>query len=514
MQSPLKGEHAGWTGMQTSDEPPRTVERKRKGKGVDIMKASMPTPPSHQQTQLPTPETLRRSGRTTRKLDTQHEPAIVQLPTPQTQRTRRHIQAPTAEVEGPSPSGHTTFFLSSSATAASGAASNSERLRRRPGLTFAQQMGLITTASSGPLTANSRGVGVGIGGHKTGGHGKVDQIASSSRTDENPFLVHSGLGAPMGLASPGAITSHRPVEPDSDKEAKGFSMLSSPQPRRSPRLASPMPSARLCKPTLQPSPLTGLLSPPPTGHARRVGVSTAGGRTKALTRAEKEAKDRAHREAETRRRMLDVDDNPFLVKPGEPSTRRPGPKVNEDLPTVTYVFRGAKKVFANPLYPSRAPFPQAELHPEDEDFEPHPLPRPKLLWPTGPSPSKRINLDAAVRTPSPGVEVSPPSSPVSTPTVSRRFGRAGLSENSLELENDPENIFSDDEGELILRNSQAHGEEHDEEELPTRRGLLFGAGAVGKAGTRLGHGAKRGLDVNAQAEEEARGKRSRGLMRL
>ncbi|OCF40660.1 hypothetical protein I317_05509 [Kwoniella heveanensis CBS 569] len=528
MQSPLKESQTylqpGWTGVKRHDDAPRTVERKRKGRGVDVI-SSLPTPPSQQMSHLPTPETVRR------KADSHpHASSSTQLPTPQTQRTRRRAPPPSSsELEAePSPSGHTTFFLSSAA-ASSSSITRPEKVRRRPGLTFAQQMGLIS--SSNTSVSGSKGIGVGIGGHKNAGHVKVDQIGSNvslPTIDENPFLVSSALGAPVGLASPGAITDHQPTEPDSDSDAEGAPMLCSPsRPRRSPRLASPSPSANITKSVLPSSAATGLLSPPPTKHAPRIGIVGANGTKKPVTREEKVARERASREAEERRRMLDLEDNPFLVKPGEPSTRRPGPIIDEDLPTVTYVFRGAKKVFANPLYPSRAPFPQAELDPEEDEFEPHPLPKPKLLWPSGPSPSKRINLEAA-RTPSPDPEISPPSSPVATPTISRRFGREALQGESLQLKNDPSSIFSDDEGEVIMRNARGHGHgnehehEHEEEEMhiPSRRGLLFGGAfagglhgqkgvkrSIGDSSTGQGHG-------HAQGGEESRAKKAKGLLRL
>ncbi|WVQ95946.1 hypothetical protein IAU59_003045 [Kwoniella sp. CBS 9459] len=540
MESPLKGSQIylqpGWTGIKQQEDAPRTVERKRKGRGVDVI-SSLPTPPSQHTSHLPTPETVRRSARTTRKADSQpHASGSTQLPTPQTQRTRRRqpISKSTELEAQPSPSGHTTFFLSSAA--ASSASARPEKVRRRPGLTFAQQMGLVSTSSAS--STGSRGVGVGIGGHKNAGHGKVDQIGSTMplpTVDENPFLVSSALGAPVGLASPGAITAHRPTEPDSDSDAEGAPMLCSPSRLRgSSRLGSSSPSTKISKPVLPLSAGTGLLSPPPTRHAPRIGVISPNGTKKTVTREERAARERARREAEERRRMLDLEDNPFLVKPGEPSTRRPGPIIDEDLPTVTYVFRGAKKVFANPLYPSRAPFPQAELDPEEDEFEPHPLPKPKLLWPTGPSPSKRINLEDA-RTPSPDPELSPPSSPVATPTISRRFGREAVRSESLQMKNDPSTIFSDDEGEVIMRNARGngHGNHHDhddgheheheneEEEMPipSRRGLLFGSLGGGSDGQK---GVKRALGESVfghshghvNAAEESRAKKARGMLRL
>ncbi|WRT69799.1 uncharacterized protein IL334_006790 [Kwoniella shivajii] len=518
MQFPLKGtqHQTGWTGS-TYQDAPRTIERKRKGRGVDIIgTSSLPTPPSRS-THLPTPETIRRSSRPRKPIEpVASSSTSAHLPTPQTQRTRRKLSpSPSVLIEGeaiPSPSGHTTFYLSST----NPSSSRPEKIRRRPGLTFAQQMGLLTNTNNG----RGVGVGVGMGGHKAGNHGKVDQIGHQTsnmtvtvtKADENPFYVSSsesglGAGAPLTLASPGLITSHRPGEEDFDSDTDNVPTLCSPKPRRSPRKQSPSPNHHL-SPQSQESTIPihfsssiGLLSPPPTKHAPRIGINTPGKMVKGVTR--EEAKKRMEREKE----MLDYEYNPFLTKPGESSKRSPGPVVNEDLPTVTYVFRGSKKVFANPLYPSGAPFHPAELDPEDDEFEPHPLPQPRLLWPTGPSPSKsKLRM---MRTPSPELDVSPPSSPVSTPTTSRRFGKSAL---SLEHEKDSENhegVYSDDEGELMMRNVRAHLTEEDhehEEDLPSRRGLLFG----GHGSTK---GMKRGLG-EVESEISSRGKKSRGLLRL
>ncbi|WWC65929.1 uncharacterized protein I303_108551 [Kwoniella dejecticola CBS 10117] len=511
MQFPLKGQQHHQNGWTANSDIPRTVERKRKGRGVDIISSSLPTPPSH--THLPTPETIRRSGRPRKPAAVDSAVSSVHLPTPQTQRTKRRLSPPRSTIEEepiPSPSGHTTFFLANHASSST----RPEKIRRRPGLTFAQQMGLLTNSKNG--------VGVGMGGHKSANHGKVDQIGSTTHVslptkDDNPFLV-SGLGAPVPLASPGHITIHRPGEDDFDSETEGIQpLVPSPLPRRGPRLASPSPSTSLAKMSTSIKSPSGLLSPPPTKHAARIGLfqaSSSSSKPKAMTR---EQMARRKKEEE----MLDYEDNPFLVKRGECSTRAPqsrGPIVDEDLPTVTYVFRGSKKVFANPLFPSNAPFPRAELHPDDDEFEPHPLPKPKLLWPTGPSPSKS-KIRELVRTPSPDREgISPPSSPVSTPTTSRRFGHTALARtpHGSKERVAEEGIYSDDEGEVMMRNIRGHGvEENHDEELPSRRGLLFGAGARAGVGLNMGSkGTKRALGGIGGEDADSRGKKPRGIFRL
>ncbi|WWC95466.1 hypothetical protein V866_002330 [Kwoniella sp. B9012] len=522
MQSPLKGSQlqSGWTDSHKyqNQDGPKTVERKRRGRGVDIISSSLPTPPSQSSSHLPTPETVRRSARPRKPLP----PSTTQLPTPQTQRTKRRLSPSTILEEReeeeepiPSPSGHTTFFLSNQSNASS-SCSRPEKIRRRPGLTFAQQMGLLNTG---------KGVGMG-GGHKSGihVHGKVDQIGGvdkekereGSVKEENPFLVSGsglGLGAPIPMRSPGQITIHQPSGPGGDEE--GFNSDTEGQPplaaRRSPRLASPMPSGKTHPTLAQSISPTGLLSPPPTKHAPRIASSSS--KAKGITRQEN-----ARRKKEME--MLDYESNPFLLKPGEPSTRIPktkGPIVDEDLPTVTYVFRGSKKVFANPLYPSNTVFPRSELDPEDEDFEPNPLPKPKLLWPTGPTPSSSKNQRERERTPS----RSPPSSPVSTPTRSTRFGNSDLSLSvgpKGKAQDEGEGIYSDDEGELMMRDIRTeehadtdnHGHAELQDELPSRRGLLFGGGIGGSTNTNKGV-KRREVD---EGDLGGRGKKARGILRL
>lgn len=128
--------------------------------------------------------------------------------------------------------------------------------------------------------------------------------------------------------------------------------------------------------------------------------------------------------AAKRQEMMD-EDNPFVAKPGE--IHRPKPLNTERGPFVTYVFRGAKRTFANPFVPPNAPYPAADLDVSDVDYDPHPCPPPKLLWPTS------------------DPETSPASSaaPVSTP-------RRRVLSDTMDVDSD-------------------------EEQMPVRRGLLFGA---------------------------------------
>ncbi|OXG51597.1 hypothetical protein J010_02189 [Cryptococcus neoformans] len=457
MQSPLKG--TGRPGIITSFDETRAIKRRR-GRNVDVIGA-MPTPRSRQ---LPTPETVRRPSKSKVSQD---EPTLSsQLPTPQTQRRRRHASPKSGDAFPASPSGQTTFSL-----ATNHPTSRSEISRRRPGLMFAQQMGLISSSIS-------RGVGVGMGGHRIGQQ-KVDLVQAIH--EDNPFLVSKAdeqtLNVPVGLASPGAITTYRPGDLSSDSEDDAEPLCSPTHLKQSPARTQPSSSIRLSLVY----DASGLLSPPPTKPAPRIADPNS---KTVLTRAEHAAKIASRRKVEERRQMLDMEHNPFLVKPGEPSTRRAGPIVDEDQPTVTYLFRGAKRVFANPLWNSKMPFPRAELPPEDDDFEPHPLPKPKLLWPEGPSPSKRINLEKVTRssTSSPSCIAghSRESSPVATPTILRRFGGTSLSTDSPNPLGVGQSAFTDDENDLSHQDAEGESDfepEEQEEELPVRRGLLFsGAG--------------------------------------
>ena len=305
-----------------------------------------------------------------------------------------------------SPSGHTTFFLSAASSARPEGA-----IRRRPGLTFAQQMGLLSqnassTSPSNPTSINfggRLGVGVGMGGTRSSGHGKVDQItfgrlAGPISQDQNPFLDTR----PVGLASPGATTTHRPH--------KSFA---SPLEVRAPRAA--------------------MLSPPSTRKITRF-------------RTPPQVTER-QRKKEEMKRMMDAESNPFLAHPGELiHPGRAGLLVDESRPTVTYVFRGAKKVFANPFLRPDQPFPAADLDPEDDEFEPHPCPAPRLLWASGEGSSSR--------------EQSPPTSPIATPSFSRRDQRGAHPDVDMER---TKHAFTDEEA----------IESESEEEFPARRGLLF-----------------------------------------
>ena len=283
---------------------------------------------------------------------------------------------------------------------------------------------------------------------RSGGH-QVDKIALglTGSLDDNPFII-PGSAAAIALASPGRATRHRPamVSPQNDNSA-------SPRTRpRSARLGSP--------PIISADPVhssTSLLSPPGTSRTNRTRPTPIP--SSPATRAQKAKQERLLR-------MRDEDDNPFLIKPGQKAVHRPRQIVDETRETVTYVFRGAKKIFANPFIPHDLPVEGSDLRVEDEDFEPHPCPPPRLLWPTAPewvetprrgrkviqqstSQHRLLSEDA----------VSPPSSPMPMMTPGGPH--------------DSTRYVSDDE---FLPET-----EEEDDHVPVRRGLLFGPSATIKA---------------------------------
>jgi hypothetical protein len=222
----------------------------------------------------------------------------------------------------PSPSGRTTFVL-----AHAHGESSTISVRRRPGLLFAQHMGLLAgpsaSGSSQPAKLGARlGAGIGMGGGLRQTH-----------HDDNPFLDAPSTVGPSSSAD-------RAVPPSPDRFTSYV-----PQALRlsAERSLSPHPRAR------------------PRKHAR--------------------LPDRVARPA-----LVDDPNNPFVARTGEVVRARP---TSEDHPLVTYVFRGAKRVFANPFIHPSTSYPPAELDPSHEDYDPHPCPPPRLLWPSKePSPPK------------------------------------------------------------------------------------------------------------------------------
>ena len=453
---------------------------------------SLPTPPrSRHRVQLPTPETDRRPSKRLAKPTSTTLASTSTLPTPQTLPRPPRSKPVTVqnETEPPSPSGHTTFFLSSNASSSSQHRGEAT-IRRRPGLTFAQQMGLSST-QAGPSTTGGGGstvsgasggfggrlgVGVGMGGTRSGGH-KVDQI-TIGRLDEsveldNPFVVPGCVAAwisPNGLNTPGRSTHHRPAIMGDDGEDDVDHVSSPTRPRRKvigKGLQSP--------PVLVTDPVnstTSLLSPPPTQKALRFGPVPPSPRATARQTA-RQAR------AEMLRQMRDEDSNPFLVKPGSrPAPRSAEPIVDESRPTVTYVFRGAKKVFANPFADGDLAIAGSDLDPEDDEYEPHPCPNPKLLWPVQPRLRQDEKRDGEgselMRTP--GRRLISGNTHVSE-DVSPRSHRGGGGDGHGHGRGHDRGHMSDKD---FVR--EMHGGALDEP-IPVRRGLLFGPGSMAKRGT-------------------------------
>ncbi|KAL1412552.1 hypothetical protein Q8F55_000298 [Vanrija albida] len=394
-------------------EAPRTVERRRRGRGIDVMTAH-PTPPrSHEQGHLPTPVTERRSvkhhgGKGAR--------SSTVLPTPQTLPRKVASRADSgsdsaASLSPPSPSGHTTFFLSSTS------ATSSDRVAhgRRPGLLFAQQMGL----AAGPSTTctvkfgGRLGAGVGMGGGvRNAAHGPIDKISLGSALEDNPFID-----------TPQLADSKRRVASSTNP----FISLSPAPP-----LASPGPETNYIPQLLRPS-AERSVSPNPPHHVDELQAITTPTRPKTVVNPPLlSARDDTTppRTRAPRRELMDLDDNPFISKPGE--VVKPHP-TSEDRPLVTYVFRGAKKVFANPFVHPSTRYPASELDVSHPEFDTHPCPPPRLLWPTDDASNKR------------------------------RLPRV----ESMEMEVDA-GVFSEDDDEFMAASS-------DSDDAPTvRRGLLFG----------------------------------------
>ncbi|KAJ7743549.1 hypothetical protein B0H14DRAFT_3897634 [Mycena olivaceomarginata] len=85
--------------------------------------------------------------------------------------------------------------------------------------------------------------------------------------------------------------------------------------------------------------------------------------------------------------LRDSPDNPFLASPLGPQdelvvNESPSDALQEEKPTMAFVFRGVRRSFPNPYYnPSRtSPNPNAQLPPEHPDFEPEERGVRKLLF--------------------------------------------------------------------------------------------------------------------------------------
>ncbi|BEJ13499.1 hypothetical protein CspHIS471_0306730 [Cutaneotrichosporon sp. HIS471] len=378
-----------------SIDPPRSAERRRRGRGVDVMSA-MPTP-EKPRLHLPTPVTQRR--RTDTLAPSDH--TGIHLPTPQTLPRKRG--SPSTE-DPASPTGHTQFFFAQSAAEPSEPA---ERVppRRRPGLMFAQQMGLTQADGTSDIKFGARlGVGVGMGGVMRSSHGPVvDKVTVDHQ--ENPFLVQPSSSRTANPFLSWSSSQSRPVPPTPGTETSYVPQALRPSEERS-------------------------LSPHPR---RRPRVPVGLDRTSEALAA-----------AARRQAMMD-EDNPFIAKPGEVVRANP---TREDSPHVTYVFRGSKKVFANPFFPPETEYAPSQLDPTHPDFDPHPCPKPRLLFPT------------------PAIPVAP--STQAEPETPPRTHRTLTGFQSMDVDQGP--IGDDDD----LQADLVDDSDEEEEEMPARRGMLFG----------------------------------------
>lgn len=466
-----------------------------------MLTSSLPTPPhSRSNTQLPTPETIRQPRKSLPSQSQATSISVSFLPTPQT--LPRHRKSPTSNVSRAlSPSGQTTFIHSAATTdvpVASGP-------RRRPGLTFAQQMGLLSTAApasngNGGVFGGRLGQGVGMGGgHTSGVHRTVDVIPvpvpvsgkeGNRREEGNPFYVQPTSRTAAGSSSVAAAAprrSPRTVLRTSLGSASAGHLLSPPADSdEEDETAGPSsPLAKRARPTLSPSTPTSL---PRSTHTRLQAPPPLLPSPTPRRSPRQLAKSSAHAQ------MLDEAHNPFLARPSDVHLPRPNPSGTDecDRPYVTYVFRGSKKVFANPFMRPDMPFPPALLRPEDEEYEEHPCPKPRLLWPTSAKPAVRGGDVEMGEEEEVEVTPSPPSSPVmQTPKTNRRRGFVNA-DRSLEVGtfDPPSEVYSDseDERERVHAGNGKKGRGGDGDEGGgVRRGLLFGPGAMSSGmGKRAG----------------------------
>lgn len=228
-------------------------------------------------------------------------------------------------------------------------------------------------------------------------HGPVDRLAL-----DNPFLDTPSNDNTTRKAPQTAFLTQLRAQATPRSPGRDTSYVPQAMRRTADRSISPHPASELRR-----AKFTGARTPSPP--APLIGEGAAGPST--LTPRRQGGK-----------QMMD-EDNPFIAKPGEAVIPH---ATSEDHPLVTYVFRGSKKVFANPFVPPSTHYPPASLDASHPEFDTHPCPPPRLLWPT---------KQAAPETP-------------------RMLGT------SMDLDADSS------DGEEFVPES--------EEELPARRGLLFG----------------------------------------
>lgn len=292
---------------------------------------------------------------------------------------------------------------------------------RRPGLTFAQQMGLLaanaqthsqaqgagrppttttttaktsdwtstfpTSASSSSLTAaattsshhHHHGLGVGMGGSKRSSLKRHDSgllVAApicDASADENPFLDSQTSSSIVG-ASTAAAAAAADDDDDDNGNDNGMDV------------------------DVYASPPHQLLQTPNSDTISLASSTVAAfdkaDSTSPVRTAQQPAAEGLLLELGKRRKWAppvrgDEVDNPFLASAERSdlsnSSRRRHPAKSMTLggekPTIDYVFRGTKTTFANPYY-GRDHQTEASLLPVSHpDFSPAPVPKPRLLFP-------------------------------------------------------------------------------------------------------------------------------------
>lgn len=107
-------------------------------------------------------------------------------------------------------------------------------------------------------------------------------------------------------------------------------------------------------------------------------------------------------------------------------------------------------MYANPFFPPETAYAPSELDPKDPDFDPHPCPKPRLLFPT---------------------PVAPPEAQPQPETPPQK-GRSLAGFQSIGADHGPIGEPEDMPPDLVDDAGS------DEEELPARRGMLFGPGGM------------------------------------
>ncbi|PFH47981.1 hypothetical protein AMATHDRAFT_6242 [Amanita thiersii Skay4041] len=170
----------------------------------------------------------------------------------------------------------------------------------------------------------------------------------------------------------------------------------------------------------------------------------------------------------------DSPNNPFLDSPtqkednAKPNDKKSSPRTPaslEERPTVTYVFRGVRGVYPNPLYNHAkrrplSPPPQSKLPPDHPDYTPDMRCPPRLLFPTGPSKGSKHRQGEtpdSPTTPTRGRPAVPTTGirgklpkPRDAPVLTGKGGRVRISPSLSLGESDDEDADADDSSEDVF----------------------------------------------------------------